>query len=107
MAAFLDAGGVGTLWAKVKELVTAGGGVRSVQVDFTAADWSGGVIRIPKSRHGLGGPAITGQARMLVGGALIPGTWAALGTCITVDEATLEVTLHSADAYAGCVVLTG
>lgn len=107
MAVFLDDGGVGILWAKVKEKLEAAGGVKNVQVDFTAADWSGGTISIPKSRHGLSGPAITGEARMLVGGALTAGTWAALGTYITVNKDTLEVTVHSADAYAGCVILTG
>lgn len=103
----MDPGGVGTLWAKVKALVAAGGGVKSVQVDFAAADWSGGTISIPQSRHGLTGHAITCEARMLVGRTLTPGTWAALGTYITVDPSTLDVTVHSADAYAGCVILTG
>lgn len=107
MAAFLDAGGLSAVWARVKEQLEAAGGVKRVQVDFTAADWSGGTISIPKSRHGLSGPAITGEARMLVGGVLTAGTWAALGTTITVDPGTLEVTVHSADAYAGCVILTG
>ena len=107
MAAFLDAGGLSTVWAELKARLEAAGGVRSVQVDFGAADWSGGTLSIPKARHGLTGPAITGEVRMQVGGVLTPGTWAALGTYITVNKDTLEVTLHSADAYAGCVILTG
>lgn len=83
------------------------GATRPAAVSFTAEDWSGGVLVIPKASHKRRSGAFTYSLRHLVDGELRTNTWCVLCTGVTYQSAAGTITLSSADPYAGEIVFSG
>ena len=83
------------------------GATRPAAVSFTAEDWSGGTLVIPKASHKRRSGAFTYSLRHLVDGELRTNTWCVLCTGVTYQSAAGTITLSSADPYAGEIVFSG
>lgn len=88
---------------------TTGGDGMSYARTFVTGDWTAGAsestLSIPVSDHGLVGDIIDCQALSLHYGEYVMNTWAAVQTHAT-KEGDGSITLHSPNAYEGCVALS-
>jgi len=94
-----------------QQQASASGGVKSYYRTFAAGDWVSGsseaTLTIAAGVHGITGPDVLCQAAALSGSAYVKNTWAAKETWASIDGSTHVITLHTAKAYAGSVLLVG
>lgn len=82
------------------------GSIRIIKVNFTAADWSEGEIRIHAETHKRNRPDFVYSIRQtLFGGGQSTRTWAVICTDVVYDVETNDIVLESEDAYDGEIIL--
>ena len=98
----VSAGYQGTEEKFYANLATAGGCVRKT-VTFSSSQWSGNVLRIGASSHGLSGDNFGYVLRQRVSGALKTGTWATVGTSVTYESGSGDVVLTGGGSFDGAI----
>ena len=98
----VSAGYQGTEEKFYANLATAGGCVRKT-VTFSSSQWSGNVLRIGASSHGLSGDNFGYVLRQRVSGVLKTGTWATVGTSVTYESGSGDVVLTGGGSFDGAI----
>lgn len=77
------------------------GGAKTVT--FSSSQWSGNVLRIGASSHGLSGDNFGYVLRQRVSGVLKTGTWATVGTSVTYESGSGDVVLTGGGGFDGAI----
>lgn len=101
----VNAGYQGTESEFYGNLATSGGYV-SKTVTFTSGQWSGGILRIPASSHGMNSATFVFVLRHQVSGTLKTGTWATVETSVAYDASTGDVVLAASAPYDGAITFS-